>query len=175
MKSRNDKVYLIGFMGCGKTTAGKKLATILNWNFIDLDKVIEQRAAMKIPDIFSEYGEAHFRKLEAKALKELGKQAGTVVSTGGGAPCFEDNMEYMLQTGLTVYMRLTPPQLKSRLADSKSDRPLIKKVDEHNLLDFISMKLTEREKYYNMADVTIDCFNLDIHALHGIIRPLIKH
>jgi shikimate kinase len=162
-------------MGCGKTTAGKKLASILNWDFIDCDKVIEQKAGKRISDIFFDDGESHFRELESETLKELGNHEGSVISTGGGSPCFGDNMEFMIQSGLTVYMKLTPSQLKSRLADSKTDRPLIKNIDDHDLVDFISVKLAEREKYYNMADITVDCFNLDIHSLHNIIRPLLKH
>jgi shikimate kinase len=174
MNSRNNKVYLIGFMGCGKTTAGKKLAAVLDWEFIDLDKVIEQKAGTTIPEIFSAHGEDHFRKLESETLKEIGRQSGSVISTGGGAPCFGDNMEFMLQTGLTVYLKLSPSQLKSRLTGSKTERPLIKQVDEHNLLDFISDKLAQREQYYNRADVTIDCFDLDVQYLYNTIKPLIN-
>ena len=124
----NQIVYIIGFMGSGKSTAGKKLASLLGWSFIDLDKKIEEHTGKTIPEIFSQHGENYFRNVEAEVLRSLESQTKTVISTGGGTPCHGDNMDFMLETGLTLYLKLTSDQLKSRLSESKGERPLLKKL-----------------------------------------------
>jgi len=164
------RVYIIGFMGSGKSTAGKKLASLLGWSFIDLDKRIEKQAGKTIPEIFSQQGEDYFRNVEAEVLKNLISQTNTVISTGGGTPCHGDNMDYMLETGLTLYLKLTPGQLKSRLSESTGKRPLIKDLDEDSLLGFIEEKLTLREKWYNRAEITVEGINLDIRLLHSLVK-----
>jgi shikimate kinase len=158
----NHIVYLIGFMGSGKSTAGRKLASHLGWSFIDLDDKIEFRAGKAIKDIFSEHGEEYFRELESEVLKEFQNQTDIVISTGGGTPCFSGNMEYMNRTGLTVYLKLNPGQLKSRLAGTREERPLLKNLDDNSLLNFIEEKLEFREKWYSMADLIVDGFSADI-------------
>ncbi|HQB87139.1 MAG TPA: shikimate kinase, partial [Bacteroidales bacterium] len=99
-----DKIFLIGFMGSGKTTTGKKLASRLSWKFIDLDEFIEEDKGMPVAEIFETQGEDWFRTVEAEALRTVTKAGNTVISTGGGTPCFYENMEFMLQNGLTVYL-----------------------------------------------------------------------
>ena len=116
---KSQKIYIIGFMGSGKSTAGKKLASLMGWTFVDLDKKIEEFAGKSIPEIFAQDGETSFREIEAKILRSLNSLKNTVISTGGGTPCYSDNMEYMLDTGLTLYLKLTPGQLKSRLSGIK--------------------------------------------------------
>ncbi|MCJ7616788.1 MAG: shikimate kinase, partial [Desulfobacterales bacterium] len=123
---KNNIVYIIGFMGSGKSTAGKKLASHLGWSFIDLDRRIEEHTGKSIPELFSKYGEDYFRDVEANVLKRLKSQTNTIISAGGGTPCHGDNMDFMLETGLTVYLKLTSVQLKYRLSESKGERPLIK-------------------------------------------------
>jgi shikimate kinase len=162
-------VYIIGFMGSGKTTVGKKLATLLGWSFIDLDNKIEEHTGKTIPEIFSQYGENHFRVVESEILKSLQTHTNTVISTGGGTPCYDDNMDYMLETGLTIYLKLTPGQLKSRLSEAKGDRPLIKDIDKDLLQDFINEKLTYREKWYNRAEISFSEFNEDIQILYSLV------
>ncbi len=166
----NHIVYLIGFMGGGKSTFGSKLASHLGWRFIDLDDKIEHRAGQTINDIFSDHGEKYFRKLESEVLKEFENQTSIVLSTGGGTPCFGDNMEYMNRTGLTVYLKLTPGQLKSRLVGTKAERPLLKNLDDDALLQFIEDKLEFREKWYDIADLTVDGFSADIIQTGLLIR-----
>ena len=112
-------------MGSGKSTAGKKLAASLGWAFVDLDKKIEQSTGKTIKEIFAESGEAHFRELEAEMLKTMQTYNNTVISAGGGTPCHGNNMDFMLESGVTVYLKLTPGQLKSRLAGSLQERPLL--------------------------------------------------
>lgn len=161
-------------MGCGKTTAGKKLASALGWSFIDLDKKIEEHAGMAIPEIFSEKGEDFFRIVEAEVLRDLKSVSTTVISTGGGTPCYADNMDFMLENGLTIYLRLSPGQLQSRLSDSKGERPLIKNMNKEDLLGFIGEKLKYREKWYNRAEIVIDGISLDINDLHVIVKSRIN-
>jgi shikimate kinase len=164
------KIFLIGFMGSGKSTSGKKLADRLGWSFIDLDERIEERAGMKIPEIFANKGEAWFREMEATVLHDLAHTTDLVVSTGGGAPCYDDNMDFMLHSGLTVYLKLTPEQLKNRLQNSKTERPLLKNINEPYLTDYISQKLSEREKWYSRAAITVDGFETDISSLISLVR-----
>lgn len=168
-------IYLIGFMGSGKTTIGKKLASKLRCRFIDLDEKIEAQTGLNVPDIFSEKGESYFRKVESEVLKSLAGESGIVVSTGGGTPCFGSNLKLMLETGLTIYLRLTPEQLESRLMSSRSQRPLLKNVDKDKLLGYISGKLAEREKWYNQASMIIDAYDIDYTFLLSRVRELIKH
>ena len=98
---------MIGFMGSGKSTVGKRLAANLKWSFIDLDERIETETGMKISSIFSEKGELHFRHIESKVLRDLKNEENTIISTGGGTPCFNENMDFMTRTGLTVYLKMS--------------------------------------------------------------------
>jgi shikimate kinase len=166
---RNRIIYLIGFMGSGKTTAGKKLASLLKWSFTDLDKEIEKYTGLTIPDIFSGKGEAFFRTVESEMLKNLSLQKEIVISTGGGTPCFSANMDHMLKTGITVYLRMTPSQLAGRLLHAKGERPLIANKTGEELLDFIGKKLAERKDYYEKAEIIVNGRNLDINTLLAIL------
>jgi shikimate kinase len=170
MMSKNNLVYIIGFMGSGKSTAGKRLASSLGWSFIDLDRKIEERAGKTIPQIFSLDGEDHFRAVEADVLKSMGSLFETVISTGGGTPCHGDNMEYMLNTGLTVYLKMTPEQLTRRLLNSTGERPLLKNVPDDKLPLFIEEKLAYREKWYSRADIILEGIDLDISILCSRIK-----
>lgn len=169
-----NTIYIIGFMGCGKSTTGKKLASYLNWTFVDLDGKIEEFCGKTIPQIFSEDGESYFRQIESEVLKNLNTDSKTVISTGGGAPCFEDNMDFMLNKGLTIYLKLTPAQLKKRLIDSKGKRPLIDGLNSEELHLYIEEKLAFRELWYNRAEITYKGFNADVKMLYGIVKKRIN-
>jgi shikimate kinase len=171
---RTTRVYIIGFMGSGKTTAGRKLAASLDWSFIDLDKQIEDQTGKRIAEIFQQNGEDYFRIVESEVLKSLKLNKNTIVSTGGGTSCYSDNMEYMLSSGLTLYLRMTPAQLCSRLADSSFERPLIKGLNQRELLSFIEEKLIFREKWYNRSELIVDGFNPDINSLKSIVNGTLK-
>ena len=170
MMAKNHIIYIIGFMGSGKTTAGKKLASLLGWSFIDLDKRIEEYAGKTIPEIFSQSGEDYFRIIETQILRNLKMCTKTVISTGGGTPCYIDNMDYMIETGLTIYLKLTPAELKGRLSHSKGKRPLIKDLDQNELTSFIKEKLAVREKWYERSDITMDGIDLDINLLLSHVK-----
>jgi shikimate kinase len=174
MTPDKSRVYIIGFMGSGKTTAGKKLASLLGWSFTDLDKEIENHCGKSIPEIFSQNGEDYFRKVESDVLKNLKDEISTVVSTGGGTPCNAGNMDYMLETGLTLYLKLTPGQLTSRLIEATEDRPLIKGLKKPDLQRFVEDKLSVREKWYNRSEITLDGFDLDLGKVKSIILSYTK-
>ncbi len=163
-------VYIIGFMGSGKSTAGKKLAAALGWTFIDLDRQIETAAGKSIPEIFSQDGEEKFRSLETEVLRSLKSHVKTIVSTGGGTPCHADNMTFMIDTGVTVYLKMSTSQLVSRLLGSTGERPVLKNVPDDKLYGFIDEKLAVREKFYNKANIIIEGINLDINNLQSIIK-----
>jgi len=159
------KIYIIGFMGSGKSTAGRKLAASLGWQYKDLDQEIELIAGISIRDIFATFGEHYFRELEAGTLTSLKTTTDTVFSAGGGTPCYGKNMDFMLETGLVVYLKMSPGQLISRLERGKAKRPLIKDLNSEELLKYITEKLSEREKYYLKAHIVIESFDLDINIL----------
>jgi shikimate kinase len=163
-------VYIIGFMGSGKSTAGKKLAAALGWEFIDLDRKIEAAAGKSINEIFLKDGEDKFRSLETEVLRSLQTHVKTIVSTGGGTPCHADNMQFMLNTGVTVYLKMTTSQLVSRLKGSTGERPVLKNVPDDKLYGFIDEKLAIREKFYSKANIIIEGINLDINNLQSIIK-----
>lgn len=164
------RLYIIGFMGSGKTTAGKKLASMLGWSFIDLDKKIEEHTGEKIAELFSLYGEDYFRNVEAEVLRKLKTLTDTVISTGGGTPCHGDNMDFMLENGLTLYLKLTPAQLKSRLSQSDGERPLLKDITDGSLQHFIENKLNLREKYYSRAEIHFEGFDIDYTFLYSSVK-----
>lgn len=140
-------------MGAGKTTAGKELAKELNLEFIDLDHFIQARYQKTISQIFQEMGETEFRNIESNMLKEVGEFENVVISTGGGTPCFFDNMEYMNKVGTTVYLKATAEALSTRLNTCKEKRPLIKDKNEDELLRFVAENLEKREPFYSKANI----------------------
>ncbi len=161
-------------MGSGKTTTGKKLASLAGWHFFDLDSEIEKKEGKTIPEIFSHSGEEYFRKVEAIALRELNPAVNSVIATGGGAPCYHGNIDYMLSAGIVVYLELIPLQIMQRLETDNTERPLLKNIPEEKILNFIEQKLKEREKYYNQAHLKINGLNPDVDQLLSAILEFKK-
>lgn len=161
---------MIGYMGSGKTTIGKQLAKKLSYTFIDSDSYIESKEGRTIAQIFEQDGESHFRNLEQKYLHELCEIDHCVVSTGGGLPCFFDNMEYINTKGLSIYLQLPPAALVSRLSNSKKDRPLIKDKTDDEMLSFITEALSKREAFYNKARLNVPGLSLNVAELLGIVE-----
>ncbi|MCC8019178.1 MAG: AAA family ATPase [Rikenellaceae bacterium] len=151
-------VFLIGFMGCGKTSIGRKVAAQASFRFVDMDREIEERCGMKVADIFQRHGEESFRRCEREFLENLAASEGdTIVSTGGGAPCHGENMELMNRLGRTVYLKMSPPKLVKRLEHGREKRPKIQGMDDERLLEYIFHTLPGREEYYGKAHFIIDC------------------
>ncbi len=151
-----NRIFLIGYMGSGKTTLGKALALRLNMSFVDLDHYIEQRQFKTVAQIFEERGEDEFRRMEHEALLEASEFENVIISTGGGAPCFYDNMDIMDERGLTVYLQLSPQKLLDNLKQGKLKRPLIKNKTDEELFHFIEENLKKRNCYYSQARLVID-------------------
>ena len=145
-------IYLIGFMGCGKTTLGKKISKKSNKIFLDMDAEIEKNTQLSVADIFLQHGEGYFRELENKLLTTIVAQ-NYIVSTGGGVPCFLNNMEIMKASGLTVFINLPSKTLVSRLLNEKDKRPLIQNTAPENLLTEIEERLNQRLPYYQQAHI----------------------
>ena len=161
----DSRIFLIGFMGSGKSTAGEKLARRIGYRYVDMDQLIEEISGMRIPGIFKELGEPMFRKWEHDILLELCSQDQVVVSTGGGAPCHGDQIGIMNSHGCTVYLKMTPVALKDRLIHSSTDRPLIRDKSEKELLQFIKDLLAERAAYYEQAKIQVNGADLDMDRL----------
>jgi shikimate kinase len=148
------RVILIGFMGSGKTTFGRKLATKLDLPFIDSDLEIEMNENKSINQLFTEYGEDGFRKMETDFIKNLALSDDEfVLSTGGGLPCFNNNMETLNSIGLTLYIKLSPKALVKRLENGKNERPLLKNKSEDEMLQYIEETLEKRSPFYQKAKI----------------------
>jgi len=156
-------------MGCGKTTWGRRLAAHLGYEFIDLDHVLEHQTGMAIAEYFSTFGEDAFRKLESDVLKNTPYPENAVISTGGGLPCFFDHMQWMNANGKTLYIKLSPKALASRLENPATKRPLLHDKHGYELVTFIAEKLAERESFYNQATVTADGLNLSVQGLEQLL------
>ena len=149
-------IYLIGYMCSGKTTLGTLLKEIADVIFTDLDQYIEAREGKTINEIFAKKGEAEFRKMERAALKDVTETIGGVIATGGGTPCFFDNMEYMKANGSVIYLNCSRGELFERLKIYKATRPLLKDKSDEEIKEFIENSLPKREPFYNNASIIID-------------------
>lgn len=153
------KLFLIGYMGCGKSSLGRKLAHRAGYTFVDMDNLIESREGASIADIFHYAGEEYFRRLEQNVIEELATmQDNVVVSTGGGVPAWQDNMERMNAVGETVYLRRTAKQIASRLSPhGRQKRPKLRGLNDEELVEFMTKNMAEREPYYAKARHIIEC------------------
>lgn len=140
-------------MGAGKTTVGKKMARRLGCSFVDMDVFIENRYHKAVSELFAEKGEAFFREIEQHILQEVSLFENTVISTGGGTPCFFDNMEQMNRAGLTVYLKVSVDELTQRLVACKQERPLLKDKTRDELKRYVADHLEQRETYYKRAHI----------------------
>ncbi|WP_338730938.1 shikimate kinase [Mangrovimonas cancribranchiae] len=156
-------IFLVGYMGSGKSTVGKQLSAILDFNFVDFDNLIEEKEAATISTIFKNKGEVYFRKQEYKYLLELFKYDNRVVSLGGGTPCYGNNMERIKahDNVVTVYLKAKIPTLVDRLILEREKRPLITHIEERDsLTEFVGKHLFERSEFYLKSDLVIDVDDL---------------
>ena len=156
-KGNTMLIFLVGYMGCGKTSIGRQLAGKLNLRFLDMDAAIEQACGCSVREYFAANGEEAFRRLEREQVAALAEEKDAVVATGGGAPCFFDNMEVMNRAGVTVYFKMSPEKLAARLETGKAKRPLLKDKSEEELLEFIRKNVAEREPCYLKSRLIIGC------------------
>lgn len=168
-----SRVYLVGFMGAGKTTIGKKLAALLGYDSFDLDDAFEAKYKTNIRTFFQKYDEPLFRKLEKELLASTYNMENVVISTGGGTPAFYNSIGEMNKHGVTVYLKMSVEALADRLKHAKKPRPLLKNLKTNSLPDFIREKLEEREPFYNQARLVVDAENIDIQKLYQSIRTLL--
>jgi len=147
------RIYLTGYMASGKTRLGKQLSARLGYAFADLDDMFEAHSHISIADFFSKYSEAGFRKLEAEILKETFQMERTVIATGGGTPCYGDNMQLIRSNGFSIYIRHEPGLLAARLLQIKKSRPVLSHIPDMELPAFIQQHLKEREFFYQQSDL----------------------
>ena len=147
------RIFLIGFMGSGKSHVGRQLAKAAQMPFLDLDDYMEQHEQRSITSIFAQEGEAAFRQMERAALHRTAELPEAVIACGGGTPCFFDNMDWMNRHGVTVYLKTPVDILFQRLKAGKNKRPLLATLDDAALQNYISNKLNEREPFYLQAGV----------------------
>jgi len=144
------KIYLVGFMGAGKTTVGRELAARLDVPFFDLDELVEAAEKMSIKDIFAQHGEPHFRKRERDILRSTRHLERAVIATGGGTFTFDDNIQFIQSEGISVYLSAPYSLLRGRIGDKAAERPLFRDDSAaHELYG-------NRVRYYRMSDITID-------------------
>jgi shikimate kinase len=164
------RIFLIGFMGSGKSSIGKKLAALFHFDFFDTDAEIERITGKTALQIFETDGENVFREKERTVIAELSQKTNIVVATGGGTPCFFDNMQRMNQTGLTIYLQASPKMLKQRITKQKQQRPLLKNIPDEQLEPYITQLLHQREPYYRQSQITVEALNLSAKKLMRVIR-----
>lgn len=155
--SKSLKVVLVGLPGCGKSTFGRQLAQELKFPYLDLDQQIEGKNQMKIPQIFSVLGEGKFRELETEMLSELlDRDASFVLATGGGAPCFNDNMDLINEKSISVFLDVPLDAISERLRVSKvQNRPMFLNLDQGEITLKLKSLLFQREHFYNQAKIKL--------------------
>lgn len=166
-------IYLIGFMGAGKSTVGRILAEHLGLEFLDTDDLIAARAGLSIPEIFARVGEEGFREREREAVAEVSRRRGLVVALGGGAPMDEGNWRVLRETGITVYLRESPEILAARLAGDGS-RPLLSGHEGRARLERIRSLLLVREPRYLEADLVVECRGRSPEEIAGEILERLR-
>ena len=160
-------------MGSGKTTLGRELSNLAKMKFIDLDEVIERKEGATISELFQSKGEEYFRNKESSYLKSLVQTDNAVISTGGGTPCFHDNMQWMNDHGITVYLNFPAEILFQRLKPEADHRPLLKgKLDEELLL-FIKSKLQERNPFYSRSHIIVNADEISATSVAEKISSLL--
>lgn len=155
-QNKMQPIFLIGYMGSGKTTFGRQLAQAMGRPFVDLDHLIEAEEGVTVSQIFAAKGEDTFREMECNYLRKAAQNADAVIATGGGTPCFFDNMAFMNSCGLTVFLDLSPGELLKNLQCSHTERPLIQGKTDDELQKLIREMLEKRRPFYSQAKLSIN-------------------
>ena len=164
-----DRIYLVGYMGAGKTTAAKRIANRLGWEVVDTDALFEEKYKISVDGFFQTYDEALYRKLESEILKSTERLEHTVISTGGGTACFFDNMDWMNLHGLTVFMRISPESVVDRVLHSRHKRPLARGKSEAELKEYVGWHYASRLPFYEQAQITVKSEDFDLEGLLRLI------
>jgi len=166
-------IFIVGYMGSGKSTGGQRLARAMGYAFTDMDAALVEESGMSINELFVVAGEAGFREVERKLLHRLaqGRDA-HVVATGGGTPCYADNMDFMLENGRVIQFKVELHSLLERLRARRKHRPLIADIADENLEGFIREHLAERAPFYNRAHISVDAEALDGERIASVIRMI---
>lgn len=165
-----NRIYLVGYMGAGKTTAAKRLANRLGWEVADTDDLFEEKYRISVDDFFQKYDEPLYRKLESEILKSTESRDHIVISTGGGTACYFDNMDWMNQHGLTIFMRISPAAAVDRVLHSRHKRPLARGKTEAELMEFVSQHYAARLPFYERAQITVKSEDFDLEGLMELIE-----
>ena len=152
-------LFLVGYMGCGKSTIGRKLARTLHLEFVDTDHRIEEREGATVIDIFHYEGEERFRTIEREVLEEaITAERASVVSTGGGLPAWGDNMARMNEVGRTIYLKRSAENIASRLSPyGRQKRPRLRGLNDEELVIFMREDMAKRDPYYSQAVQVVAC------------------
>lgn len=167
-------IYLLGYMGCGKSKTGRRLASHIQRPFLDLDSLLETRTGLRIDEFFARRSETEFRRAEAELLRETADGTDRIVSLGGGTPCFGDNMAWIKAHGFSVYLKMNELSLLQRLCSSPKKRPLLAGLSADGMLERICSQLPRREVFYLQADLVYSGINVDIDALWDSIRQALQ-
>lgn len=168
-----DRIYIVGYMGAGKTTAARRLAQRMGWEVVDTDALFEEKYKISVNDFFNKYDEPLYRKLESEVLKATESLDHVVVSTGGGTACFFDNMDWMNQHGLTVFLHISPQAAVDRVIHSRHKRPLVEGKSEEELTEFVSQHYASRLPFYEQARITAKSEDFDIESLMEAIKDIL--
>lgn len=160
-------------MGAGKTTAARRLAQRMGWEVVDTDALFEEKYKISVNDFFNKYDEPLYRKLESEVLKATESLDHVVVSTGGGTACFFDNMDWMNQHGLTVFLRISPQVAVDRVIHSRHKRPLVEGKSEEELTEFVNQHYASRLPFYEQARITAKSEDFDIESLMEAIKDIL--
>lgn len=160
-------------MGAGKTTAARRLAQRMGWEVVDTDALFEEKYKISVNDFFNKYDEPLYRKLESEVLKATESLDHVVVSTGGGTACFFDNMDWMNQHGLTVFLRISPQAAVDRVIHSRHKRPLVEGKSEEELTEFVNQHYASRLPFYEQARITAKSEDFDIESLMEAIKDIL--
>lgn len=166
----NHNIFLIGFMGSGKSYWGHIWALEEGYTFYDLDTEIEKVFQLSVEHIFEKHGEDKFREMERYHLRKFESCNNHLVACGGGTPCFFDNLEWMKQHGTVIYLKASPEYILERVMDETEKRPLLKKINPSELLFFIEQKLKEREPVYLQADYVWDVNSINKDSIKLLIK-----
>ncbi len=165
-------IFLVGFMGAGKTTLAKKLASKLSYSWLDTDQEIEKKEGIKISEIFKVRGEAYFRTLEKQLVDDLIPNQNIIIASGGGLPCFNDNMSKLNKLGITIYLERTPKELFQRVKQATNSRPLIADKSDEELLEYIKNTMEKRREIYLKSTIIADRFSQTSEKIIELIDSL---